>query len=137
MKKRVIVTVKSVQMINGEDEVIELISPGKFYKKGNIFYVIYEETELSGMQGTTTTLKIEEKCVTLMRFGTTSTCMRFEEGVKSRVLYKVPYGMVEFTIKPESIEVDVNEDGGEVHLYYGLKAAGHQTSTNELHIKIQ
>ena len=136
MDKKVIVSVKSKQMVDREEENIELVTPGKFYKKENIYYVVYDETEISGMEGTTTTMKIGSEEVNLIRFGTTTTRLNFRKGIRDISLYQTPYGVLELVIDPFLIDIDMNDNGGEVKLSYGLEAGGQKASTNELHIKI-
>ena len=54
---KAIINIRTTQVdINTkQDEVIELITEGKFYKKSDAYYLVYDESEISGMQGTTTT----------------------------------------------------------------------------------
>ncbi|WP_196296541.1 DUF1934 family protein, partial [Clostridium tetani] len=49
MKKNVIVSVSSVQS-ESKDDNVEIVTPGKFYKKEKDYYVAYDETKLSGME---------------------------------------------------------------------------------------
>ncbi|WP_054874957.1 DUF1934 domain-containing protein [Oxobacter pfennigii] len=137
MNKNVLVTVKSTQKVNNEEEVIELVTPGKFYKKNSTYFIVYEETEVTGMEGTTTTVKIEKEDVNLIRFGSTITNLKFRTGVKDISLYKTPYGTFELIIIPSKVEINVDDSGGIVNLLYQLDAAGLHTTTNELSIKIQ
>ena len=44
------------------------------------YRAIYEETEISGMDGTTTTLNIQDNIMVLERVGSTTTNMEFKEG---------------------------------------------------------
>lgn len=136
MGRKVIVTVRSKQKIDNEEEVIELVTPGKFYKKDDSYFVVYDETEVSGMEGTTTTVKIESECVSLIRFGSVTTNLKFKKGVKNTSLYRTPYSILELTVNPLQVKVDVNDEGGEIRLQYELAAGGQQNSTNELLIKI-
>ena len=64
---KAIINIRTTQVdINTkQDEVIELITEGKFYKKSDAYYLVYDESEISGMQGTTTTLKIKDNQVVL------------------------------------------------------------------------
>ena len=56
--KPVIVKVKSVQRNEeGEELAIELVSEGKAYKKERTQYIVYEESELTDMEGVTTVIK--------------------------------------------------------------------------------
>lgn len=137
MDKKVIVTVKSKQLVDEEEENIEMITPGKFYKKENAYYIVYDETEISGMEGTTTTVKIGRDEVSLIRFGTTSTKLNFKKGIKDISLYRTPYGVMELEIEPSLVDVDIDDNGGEIMLMYLLDAGGQQITTNELYIKIQ
>ncbi len=81
-KKAIISIVSNASMEDGD--VIEVVSPGKYIKMDSGYKAVYEETEISGMEGTTTILTIKDKEVLLEREGTTSTKMLFNE--------KEPYG---------------------------------------------
>ncbi|HBM79705.1 MAG: DUF1934 domain-containing protein [Clostridiales bacterium] len=137
MNKKVIVNVKSKQVIDGEDEKIELITTGKFYKKESSYFVVYDETEISGMEGTTTTVKIDDDQVDLIRFGTISAKLGFKKGKKDISLYKTPFGITELVINPSLVDINVGDEGGEVKLLYELEMCGYNASSNELYIKIQ
>ncbi|WP_161633570.1 DUF1934 domain-containing protein [Fervidicella metallireducens] len=50
MGKRVLISVKTLQLIDDKPEEIELITEGEYYKEGNEFYAVYDETEISGME---------------------------------------------------------------------------------------
>lgn len=136
MDKKVVITIKSKQTVNNEEENIELVTMGRFYQKENAYYIVYDETEISGMEGTTTTVKIAEEEVNLIRFGTTSTRLNFKKGVRDVSLYGTPYGVLELVVNPYSVDIDMDESGGEVRLGYGLGTGGLQESMNELYIKI-
>ena len=76
-KKAIISIVSNASMEDGD--VIEVVSPGKYIKMDSGYKAVYEETEISGMEGTTTILTIKDKEVLLEREGTTSTKMLFNE----------------------------------------------------------
>ena len=68
--KRVLVSVKSVQRdIDGQDTVVELISPGTSQEKNGIQYIRYEESSVTGLEGVKTTIKIYEDSIVLLRTG--------------------------------------------------------------------
>lgn len=136
MERKVIVSLKSKQIIDGQEESVEMITPGKLYSKEDAYYVVYEETEVSGMEGTTTTLKIGNQNVSLIRFGTVSSKLNFKRGVKDVSLYKTPYGILEVVVNPKEVDIDVNEEGGQIRLVYDLEPAGLKSSKNELLISI-
>ena len=86
MEKRAIITVKSFSDIE-PNEAIEVVTPGTFIIHEDGFKAIYEESELSGMDGTTTTLNIKHNSMVLERIGSTSTNMEFKEGENVLSLY--------------------------------------------------
>ena len=137
MKSKVIVKIISKTMVDGEEEKIELMTPGKFYKKGEAYFVVYEETEISGMEGTTTTLKIESDELRIIRFGTTSSNLVFKKGIKHSSIYKTIYGIFEVNVEPSSMEIDVGESGGKIEIAYNLEAGGMAQSTNSMCIEIK
>jgi uncharacterized beta-barrel protein YwiB (DUF1934 family) len=82
--KKALITVKGTQRnAQNETDTIELITEGEFLKKGEYYYIKYEESELSGLDKTTTTLKVGEDSVVLMRFGENQSKMIFEKGYKA------------------------------------------------------
>lgn len=136
MDKKVIVTIKSKQIVDNNEEIMELVTPGSFYNKENAYYLVYDETEISGMEGTTTTVRAEDGYVNLIRFGTTSSNLKFRKGISDVSLYRTPYGVLELTIKPYIVKVNINDDGGEIKLNYELDLGGQEKSKNELLIKV-
>src|SRR5699024_6192835 len=83
-KKKVIITIKgsTLQEDQTAEDIIELITQGEMYKKSKSDYIIYKESEVSGLEGTTTTLKIDGNKVSVIRLGTTNSHMTFEKGKK-------------------------------------------------------
>ena len=135
MDNRAIISVTSRQI---EDEnPIKVMTPGKFYKKENCYYAVYKETEISGMEGTTTTFKIYPDKFSLLRMGTTSTTMNFEKNTKSMSLYNTPYGMLELEIETKELKVNIDDKGGSVSLHYLLHITGQTPVQTFLQVKIE
>src|SRR4051794_3678733 len=106
MKKNAIISVVSKQCDSeDDDDIIEVVTPGKFYKEGNHYYAVYEETEISGMKGTTTTLKIGEEKVTLIRTGTTNTKMKFKKHERDLTLYNTPHGGLDLIVDTRNLRM--------------------------------
>lgn len=136
--KKAVISVKGTQKnIRDESDTIELVTVGNFYMKGNIFYVTYNETELSGMDGTTTTLKISDDSVTLMRFGSNRSKMIFQKNKRHQSDYFTPYGKVLLGVEPSDMYVNMNEKGGELIIKYALDLDNEVVSNNELHLKVR
>ena len=120
-----------------DGDVIEVVSPGKYIKMDSGYKAVYEETEISGMEGTTTTLIIKDKEVLLEREGTTSTKMLFNEKEPSVSLYNTPYGMMEITINTKKLNVEVNDNGGNIKIDYDMAIAGQEVLTTSLSLNVR
>ena len=117
MDNKAIISIISNSSIEDAD-AIEVVSPGQYIKLDNGYKAIYEATELSGMEGTTTTLTIKDEEIILEREGTTSTKMVFNIDEPSISLYNTPYGMLEITVSTSNLSIDMNDDGGELKIDY-------------------
>lgn len=135
MKNNAVIHVLSKQSDKKED-AIEVVTPGSFYKKDNFFYAIYDETELSGMEGTTTTLKISSDKFSLIRMGNTIARMDFQKSKENVSLYDTPYGTLELKIKTKDLNINIDENGGDVFIDYNMSIAGQKYQNTVLSIKI-
>ncbi|EJT6151992.1 DUF1934 domain-containing protein [Clostridium perfringens] len=136
MSKKAIISICSTQDI-GEKEKIEVVTVGEFSINGDEFIATYDETEISGMEGTKTTLKIKVDKVVLHREGTTSTKMEFQKDNTQVALYNTPYGMLELKTSTKELDLDVNEKGGNISIKYHLIAGGQEPIKTNLDMKIK
>lgn len=136
MEKRAIISVKSTSNLD-PNEVIEVVTPGKFIIDETGFKAIYEESEISGMDGTTTTLNIQDNIMVLERVGSTTTNMEFKEGSMAVSLYNTPYGVLDLNVDTEKLNINVDENGGDIYSRYTLGLDGQEGITTELNIKIK
>ncbi|MGI9862984.1 DUF1934 domain-containing protein [Moorella naiadis] len=138
MKKDVLVRVRGTQTNElGEQDSIELITEGRFFIRDQHYYILYNETYLSGMEGTTTTLKVEPRRVTLNRMGTAEQKTTFETGILNAGFYVTPYGTMRISVLPSKVEVDLTEQGGSINLEYELQLGQEKVSDNQLQITVE
>lgn len=135
MSKKAIITVRS--NISVEEESIEVITPGVFTVLKNGFKAEYEETKLSGMEGTKTTMMINKNSFELIRCGSTETQMIFDRNNQSMSLYRTPYGNMTVTIDTKQLKIDVDENGGSIHIVYTLLIEGQQKIETDLNVDIK
>lgn len=136
MEKSAIISVRSFSDLN-KDEVIEVVTPGKFHLGESEFKAVYEESEISGMDGTTTTLVIKDDALILEREGSTTTRMEFKKGEEVVSLYNTPYGMMNINISTKELDIDMDDDGGVIYTKYILGLEGQSGITIELKVKIR
>lgn len=138
MKKDVIISVKGSQISEDSDEnVMELITEGKYYKKGDTYFITYKESEVTGMKGTTTTLKVVDNMVTLMRFGSVNSQFVFQRGQKHVSYYDTEYGAFTISVYTNQMEIKVDDNGGEIRVGYELEIDNNKTGENDFHMFIR
>lgn len=136
MIKKAVVKVVSLQK-DIDDKAIEVVTPGEFYKEGEYYYAIYDETELSGMEGTKTTLKVSQDEFFLSRSGSTNGEMHFKKASKDISLYDTPYGALQITIETNELKVDLSDNGGEIYIDYNLSVANQEPQNTVLKVSIR
>lgn len=136
MNNKAIISISSNQGKTDED-LIEVITAGEFYKEGSYYVARYEETEISGMEGTTTTLELYENNLSLIREGTTNAIMHFKENIEELSLYDTPYGSLEIKIKTNYISINVGEEGGNALVNYIMSISGQSPQNMMLKVNIK
>ncbi len=139
MDKQMIKVVGIQRDPQGEENTIELITEGKRYIKNNAMYIVYEESEISGMEGSTTTLKIEgDNRVSMKRYGSADSHMVFEKGRHFSGEYKTPYGHFKMELKTRELMVDLphGEKKGKIEIGYDMLIVGLAETQNRLVITL-
>ena len=137
METNALITLTGRQMIDGEDDHYELTTLGRYTKKDDKYYISYEGSELTGYENTTTTLKIKDGCVSMIRFGKSSTQMVFEKEKKYVGYYDTPFGSLSVGVTTNSLSVNIDEEGGEIDLDYMVELNNNLPVHNGLHLKIR
>jgi uncharacterized beta-barrel protein YwiB (DUF1934 family) len=136
--KPVLVTVQSIQRDeDGQELKLELVSAGKYYCKQNIQYIVYEESEITGMAGVTTIIKLLPDSAVLLRRGNVRQRQVFRKGSTFKATYQMPFGEVLIHMKTYEMEIHLVEGIGTVRLGYDVTIEGIGTSYNQLTITVQ
>ena len=130
MKKSVMLSIRGMQRYPEQDpETIELVTEGTLetYKDG--WKLVYEESDLTGLAGVTTTFLVQPSVVTLTRTGPLNSRMEFREGIPHESLYQMEFGALMLTVCAQKVRYDIAENGGTIDLLYSIEientAAGH------------
>lgn len=138
MNKNVIISVKGTQAQDDNDShKVELVTEGKYYKKGGAYYISYKESEVTGMEGTTTTLKVLDGVVTLMRFGAVNSHFIFQQGQKHFSHYDTTFGAFTIGIFANEVSVNVNDEGGEIWVDYEMEIDNNKSGDNDFYMFIR
>ena len=52
MKKDVLIDIKGIYRQDGEQDQVELVTTGSYYKRNGDYYIAYDESEMTGFDGT-------------------------------------------------------------------------------------
>ncbi len=123
MTDNVIISIKGKQLYaESSPEEMELVTSGTLKRdSGGRYTISYLESELTGMEGTTTRLLIEDGRVTLLREGSTNSQMVFEEGQRHLSMYETPYGALSIGINTRRMRSTLGEAGGDLEIDYAIE----------------
>ena len=138
MKKEVLITVRGTQVTDSGPETIELITGGTMTGRNGKYAISYEETELTGTAGVTSTfLILNPQRVILTRSGNIKSRMVFSKGVKDESLYNLGFGSLLLGIYTKDICVDLSENGGRLTIDYVVELEQTVTSHNSYEVIIE
>jgi uncharacterized beta-barrel protein YwiB (DUF1934 family) len=122
-----------------EEEALEMVTQGLVRVRGGRVEIVYDEGELSGMEGSQTVIsyaKGEPQTVSMIRTGAVSTVLVFERGVRHLCTYETPY--MPFQIGVLALAVDNRlESEGEICLDYLIEIRGAQAERCKMTLKVQ
>lgn len=138
MENNALITLTTVQYAKGMDEdKTELTTKGVFKEKDGKFYIIYEESEMTGFEDTTTTIKVYPEKMLMSRRGKYNSKMEFLPGEERLCRYPTPYGDLAVGVKPIVFENCLKEDGGEVKVEYMLDINNRIYAKNKLKLNVR
>lgn len=138
MKQAVMLSLHSVQRYEDQEaEELELVSEGTMEFRDGGWEISYDETELTGLAGVTTTFRVEKDQLTLRRTGQLNSEMVFRLGYAHDSLYQMPFGAFLMRVETTSLFYDIVPDGGSIDLCYRVTIENTQTGTVEYHMDIR
>lgn len=139
MSKKCIISIKGLQTyVNGDDNTdIELLTEGIFYKSDGVYFCEYKESEITGLEGTDTTIEIGNNYVSLERSGAVNSQMLFMEGRKTSSIYNIHFGELLIDIYTENLDISIDENGGYLNVDYILDINNATTGKNKFEITIK
>lgn len=136
--KNVIISVKGTQTAEDQEtNVLELVTEGKYYKEDNAYFVTYNESEVTGMDGTTTTLKVADGVVTLMRSGSVNSHFVFQRGQKHVSYYDTEYGAFTVGVYANEVDIRMDDNGGEIRVGYEMEIDNSKSGENDFYMSIR
>jgi len=138
MKKAVMLSICGKQRYPEQDpEIIELVTEGILESFGRGWRLTYEESDLTGLSGVTTTFQVEPEKISLIRTGPLSSKMEFCEGVPHESLYQMEFGALMITVCANKVSYDIDENGGTIDLVYAIEIEQTAAGEIEYHLDIK
>ena len=134
----VMLSIRGEQYFDGIDpDATELMTEGTMTLTENGMVLAYEETALTGMEGTTTRFQIRGPRVILTRSGTVNSQMVFEEGRQHTSLYETPFGELSVDIQTSVLKHNLTERGGLMEIKYSIAVEHTVTGRNCFKIRVR
>ena len=134
----VLLTIHSEQDIDSpQQDNMELLTEGVMSLKPDGLTLTYQESALTGMEGTTTTFEMYGPKVILRRAGTVSSQMIFEEGRQHTSLYETPMGELSIDIQTGYLRNSVTERGGLLEIRYSVSVEHTNTGKNRFRMRVR
>ncbi len=135
--KKIMMKITGKQASDGDTDQMEFVTEGELYDRNGTLYLMYEESEISGMPGCKTRLKIKGDSVSMKRMGIAGTEMEFAPGRTFTGPYDTPYGSFEMEVITNKLESTLTAEGtGSVHIDYKMSLKGLVESHNILSIEM-
>ena len=138
MKKAVVLSLRGTQNYEGQEpDVIELVTEGTMEFRDGGWDISYEESQLTGLEGVTTTFRVEPGTVILERTGNLRSRMVFKKDVPHDSLYQMSFGTMMITVCAKYLFFDIVEDGGMIDLVYSIDIEHNAAGTVDYHLDIR
>lgn len=131
-------SIRGEQYFDGIDpDAQELMTEGTMTLAEDGMVLSYEETALTGMEGTTTRFQIQGPRVILTRSGTVNSQMVFEAGRQHTSLYETPFGELSVDIQTSVLKHNLTERGGLMEIKYSIAVEHTVTGRNCFKIRVR
>ena len=138
MKREVILSIQGRQAYRDQEpDTIELVTEGTMEYRDGGWDIRYEESALTGLEGVTTTFRVEPDKIILTRTGRLHSQMIFREGQPHESLYQMEFGALMICVCASRIVAQLCEDGGMIDLVYNIDIEQSTAGTVDYHLDIR
>jgi uncharacterized beta-barrel protein YwiB (DUF1934 family) len=138
MKKNVLLSICGRQAYQDQEpDSIELVTEGTMELRNGGWDVSYVESDLTGLEGVTTTFRVEPDKVILTRQGRLNSQMIFRQGVPHDSLYQMDFGALMMRVCAKQILFDITPEGGFIDLVYTIEIENTAAGEIDYHLDIR
>jgi|LSQX01.3.fsa_nt_gb uncharacterized beta-barrel protein YwiB (DUF1934 family) len=122
MKPNALLTISGRQWSGHEKpDQIKLTTEGSLFRRDGNWYVVYDESSATGMEGTKTTIQVSEAGkIVLTRTGSHEMQLTFSAGSRHITRMDTPYGSLDVTVYTSLVQSELDQKGGYVQLGYTI-----------------
>jgi uncharacterized beta-barrel protein YwiB (DUF1934 family) len=140
MTKEVLIHMKGLQIMNdpgsGENEPLELITPGEYYYRNNTHYLLYDEVMEGYAKPIHNMIKIRPDMMEVRKKGVIDVQMIFERDKKNIAFYRTPYGTMEMEIAATKVMMQETAKWMEIQAEYALGMNGSAVADCVMQIRV-
>ncbi len=123
---------------NGEANNVELTTEGELSVSVDSYTLKYKESELTGMEGTTTEITVENSgIVNLIRSGTVNSNLVFEEGKRHLSYYDTNDGAFSIGVFASYVDTVLERNYGEISITYAMDVDDKPIGENEIRVRFK
>ena len=138
MKNKVVLSIRGRQSYQDQEpEIIELVTEGELEYRDCGWDVRYEESDLTGLAGVTTSFRVEKDVGTLSRTGKLNSQMVFQVGQQHESLYQMDFGALLMTVCAKKVAYDLTDAGGTIDLVYNIDIENVACGIIDYHLDIK
>lgn len=132
--KDMVISITGVQQ--GQNAV-EMVTQGQYGVERDKICLSYDESALTGMEGTRTSITVSPNRVEMQREGRNNSQMIFQEGEKHYFLYETPFGSATMGLNTNLIRSTLGEHGGDMLIDYVIDMEHTVVGRSRFYIRIR
>lgn len=139
MIKDVIIDIKTQQTVDGDTDMIEFTTDGRFGFNDGSYFIAYDESKLLDVEGEvkTTVFVRPDNTVVLQRKGAYNSRMIIEKGIRNNCFYTTPMGELTLGVFGKMVKSDLTDNGGTVSMNYTIDTNMQLLSQNQVKISVK
>ena len=137
MMKDVVISIHSLTGLGEEEDSLDFVTDGLYSYADGVASLSYLETEVTGLEGTRTSLMVLPDKVVVDRDGMVMSRMVFTPGQRSAFQYDTPIGTATMQMDTHRITQRFDERGGEMEIDYVLGLEHAVISRNRFRLNVR
>jgi uncharacterized beta-barrel protein YwiB (DUF1934 family) len=137
LMEKILISIDGTQNFGkGDTNNVELTTTGELNVLPDSYTLKYEESELTGMEGTTTEITVSNTgVVSLSRKGTVNSNLVFEEGQRHLSYYDTKDGAFSIGVFASYVDTVLEQNYGEINITYAMDVDDKPIGENEIRVR--